>query len=337
MVYAPILIATLCRHEHFVKCIESLKKNTWACHTDVYIAVDYPSKPSHMDGYLKICEYLAGEFPEFASFNVIKRSENYGGGRNMRELRNFVTQKHDRFIRTDDDIEFSPNFLEYMDKCLEYYENDENVIAVSGYSYPVNWQVSEGSTIFLEDFVVPMWGTGFWVNKFEKITSDLSKEKVLVNKFPKLKQVKKKMIDACYLDYVNDYLTLDQEWLTSFSDISMRIYCAIEGRMIVSPVISKSRNLGFDGSGLYCQAIDPTINGNDANTYNYSKQLIDENLSFDIYTDTNLAVDANRALLNSFDKRPAKALKKTSTKLAIYKLLGRKTYFKLLDKTKKHK
>ena len=44
MIYAPVLIPTLCRADHFIRCLESLKKNTWAKYTEVYVAVDYPAK-----------------------------------------------------------------------------------------------------------------------------------------------------------------------------------------------------------------------------------------------------------------------------------------------------
>lgn len=62
-------------------------------YTDVYVALDYPSKETHWEGYNKIREYLKGEFPEFASFNVIAREANYGSARNMRELRNDILKK----------------------------------------------------------------------------------------------------------------------------------------------------------------------------------------------------------------------------------------------------
>ena len=54
MIYAPVLIPTLCRDEHFIRCIESLKRNAWAKYTDIYIALDFPCKESHWDGYNKI-------------------------------------------------------------------------------------------------------------------------------------------------------------------------------------------------------------------------------------------------------------------------------------------
>lgn len=103
MIYAPVLIPTLCRSDHFIRCLESLKKNTWAKYTEVYIAVDYPAKESHWDGYKRIVEYLSCDCTEFANLHVIKRPYNYGGAANMVALRDYVLKKHDRFIRTEDD------------------------------------------------------------------------------------------------------------------------------------------------------------------------------------------------------------------------------------------
>ena len=65
MKYAPVIIPTLCRYEKFVQCMESLRKNSWAKYTEIYVAVDYPSKESHWEGYNRICEYLNQDFPEF--------------------------------------------------------------------------------------------------------------------------------------------------------------------------------------------------------------------------------------------------------------------------------
>ncbi len=37
----PIIIPTLCRYEHFVRCIESLKENKYAQYTDIYWHCEY--------------------------------------------------------------------------------------------------------------------------------------------------------------------------------------------------------------------------------------------------------------------------------------------------------
>ena len=166
---APVIIPTLCRADHFIRLVESLKKNTLAPLTDVIVGLDYPLKEEHYHGYYLISKYLEGDFAVFKSFVLFKRDRNYGSEQNLQCLMDYVTSKYDRFIKTDDDAEFSPNFLEYMNKCLDEYEHDEDVIAVTGYSYPLKWKTSEQANVFKESFICPMWGTGFWTKKYRKM------------------------------------------------------------------------------------------------------------------------------------------------------------------------
>ena len=93
--YAPIYIVTLCRDRHFIREMESLKKNGWAKYTDVYIALDYPIKESHWDGYRKICDYLDhGDFSAFANFFVIRREKNIGSLANIETMRDELMEKY---------------------------------------------------------------------------------------------------------------------------------------------------------------------------------------------------------------------------------------------------
>ena len=102
--FAPVSIPTLCRFEHFKRCIESLSRCTWAEYTDVYVALDYPAKESHWEGYKKIKAYLdtCGNMT-FKSLNVVIREKNYGIGSqgNMATLNKGIRQKYDRYIITD--------------------------------------------------------------------------------------------------------------------------------------------------------------------------------------------------------------------------------------------
>lgn len=255
MIYAPVLIPTLCRSDHFIRCLESLKKNTWAKYTEVYIAVDYPAKESHWDGYKRIVEYLSCDCTEFANLHVIKRPYNYGGAANMVALRDYVLKKHDRFIRTDDDCEFSVDFLEYMDCCLEKYEDDDNVIGVTGYSYPVDWNISNNYNAFKNNYVFPMWGTGFWRKKFYTVYEDIVKgcipEYVSKNRIRK-----REMTVARYLDSLDGTFNYGKRNLVvQFSDVACGCYMQLFNKYIISPTLSKVRNHGFDGSGIYCDNI----------------------------------------------------------------------------------
>ena len=302
---APILIPTLCRDTHFIRLIESLKLNTWAKYTDVFIGLDYPPSEKYMEGYRRICEYLKGDFCQFKSFNVIRRHRNYGSRENMVDLRALVFKTYDRFIRTDDDAEFSPNFLEYMNKCLDEYEDDPSVIAVTGYSYPIEWNVSKNATIFKENFICPMWGTGFWRDKYVQMSSYIEDGCLGYNidQIPKA-NLYKFMSDRSKLEYVNLCLSPDfKDSLASrVTDISVRMYTALYNKYVIVPVLSKVRNWGFDGTGEYCgKTILRKSSKKTAYNYDYITQEIDKSSFFEIIKDYNYANNQNLKLMNQFD------------------------------------
>lgn len=333
MKYAPILIPTLCRDQHFVRLIESLKKNTWAKYTDVYIGLDYPPAPKYEEGYKKICQYLEGDFSDFASFNVIRHSQNVGSLANMESLRAVTLTKYDRYIRTDDDAEFAPNFIEYMDKCLMQYEEDDNVIAVTGYSYPIDWQVSKGASVLKENFICPMWGTGFWRDSYLKIKKEIEngclKESVpwvLKN------NLTKGMLTTCQCEYVDLCLSpiFEKTLAARMTDVATRMYMSIYDKYVIVPIVSKVRNWGFDGSGEYCPKMQTTEKKINARNYNYAEQLLDESYTFDLLPDSLQLTDKNRALLNVFEDVPFKKCLRVNLKIVLCHLLGVKNYKKIL-------
>ena len=54
----------------------------------------------------------------------------------------------------------------------------------------------------------------------------------------------------------------------------------VKGQGTGTPIVSKVRNLGFDGTGAFCQKIENSQFGDTARTYDYSKQKIDKSRSF---------------------------------------------------------
>lgn len=304
MKYAPILIPTLCRSEHFIRLIESLKKNTWAKYTDVYIALDYPLKEEHWNGYKKIKKYLNGTFPEFANFYVIERTENFGPFENSRDLTDRVLQKYDRYIHTDDDCEFSPVFLEYMDKALDQYEDDDSVVGVTGYSYPVKWSIAKECNAFKNQAIFPMWGTGFWRDKFIRMQNEICSGYIRKS-YISGKVKKSTMTDARYMDAVSGAFNYDTENLiTLMSDVACGCYIQLADKYIITPRLSLVRNWGFDGTGVYCQDTSNLDTGIDnATNYNYTFQNIDTSVTFDLTVDENADVDENKRILNRLDRR----------------------------------
>lgn len=328
---APIIIPTMCRDTHFIRLIESLKRNTWAKYTDVFVGLDYPPSEKYKEGYNNICHYLKADFNEFKSFNVIRRIENYGSSRNLKELRDMVLLNYDRFIRTDDDAEFSPNFLEYMNKCLEKYKDDADIIAVTGYSYPIKWETSKGATILKENFSCPMWGTGFWRDKYKKIYKYIFQEKSLGRDADYIIRSGSinKMLNVAKYEFVNLCLSPEFEntLAAKMSDIAVRMYSATQNKFIIVPTTSKVRNWGFDGSGEYCkETIIEQGKKTTAKNFVYHQQTIDKLTTFDLIEDTLNANDNNKDIMNAFDILPVTARIKMILKKSLYLIIGKNKY-----------
>lgn len=312
MNYAPIIIPTLSRDKHFIRLMESLRKNSWAKYTDVYVALDYPPSEKYKEGYTRIVEYLSNPFPEFANLYVVKRSHNYGAALNSRDIREYVLTRYDRFIRTDDDAEFSPNFLEYMNKCLDYYENNPNVIAVTGYSYPIRWKVENGANVTTENFSCPMWGTGFWKSKLKDVDCFITSGGLAFKDRRMLLRPFSKMTKRCQWEYMSFCMTQDisTTLASKLTDVSMRMYTAIQDKYVVVPTVSKVRNWGFDGSGLYCPDNSAAQDRTTALDFPYERQEIDQDEHFALRPEPNFPskyVKANRRKMNVFDSIPIKA------------------------------
>lgn len=331
---APIIVTTLNRHSHFIRMMESLRFNTWAKFTDVYIGLDFPPSEEYKEGYNIINNYLDQSFPEFKSVTIFRRDYNYGCSRNMRELRNLVLTKYDKFIRTDDDAEFSPNFLEYMNKCLMEYENDDRVIAVTGYTYPIRWKHNERSTCFLQNFSCPMWGTGFWKRSFLEIENFIDNKELLLRRNEVIRGGKiKKMLSVASFEYMNLCMpkTYEGSLASMISDVSVRMYMAIENKYVVSPIQSKVRNHGFDGSGVYCPQIIKKRRKVTSLNYNYELQPLDVSLCFSVVADDMGYLPLNRGLLNNFDALPLKYKLRTWMKIFLFRFLGESRYMKFIS------
>ena len=248
--YAPVLILTLCRYEHFKNCLDSLNKNTGAEYTDVFVALDYPAQPEHQIGYYKISEYLEKTPFRFKSLNVIKREINYGVDRNFEDLKEYVFKRgYDRFIVSEDDNFFSSCFLQYINSGLEATKDMDNVLAVCGYTYPTNFDDMPGKAIAEKSFF-SAWGYGIFFDKYFELKKNVSKEyfEKLKDNHEKVNKLKTEF-KMNYSYYVGSLWKRD----FAFDDIRISIYMNCEGLYIVMPKLSMVRNEGWDGSGIHCK------------------------------------------------------------------------------------
>ena len=328
-----IVLPTLCRDKHLKKCLDSLMKNPWAKYVDLYVALDYPAKDSHWPGYRRILMLMERDYSMFRSFHLIKRTTNYGADRNMDSLYEEVIKDYEQFIYLEDDTEFSENYLEYMLKALDYFRDDPEVMSVTGYSYPVKLKTDNNCNIITQNAICNTWGVGFWKDKYEILSKEIEKDLCLIRDFSyNLSHYKFSRYRRS--DYINCVAGVDPDdkdvyrlcpMFTSLTDIAMGVYMQVNGKYQAMPTVSKVRNNGFDGTGVFCQKIKPARFGRVvSDTYDYSRQPIDQRKRFALRYDGGKSRRNSFRTLDRFVKPGAYMIIKANIKLMAYWILGKR-------------
>ncbi len=268
MIYAPIVIPTCNRIHHLKRCIGSLSRNPWAQYTDLYISIDFPPSPYeyYEKGYKKIKVWLQSGIEGFKNIYIYEQSKNLGPRKNIDYLINTVTQKYDRCIITEDDNEFSENFIEYMDKGLEMFEHSPDIYAICASNETTYENIKYSA--YRAQFFQP-WGIGIWKNKYKDFLA--TKEEIILNPtHRRFSQIFKLYLDRIWLfrNYINDIIcnTRSLYWKSenelSTIDAIVQLYIYFKNMYCIFPVECKARTWGNDGSGFTMKkdgSIDPEL------------------------------------------------------------------------------
>lgn len=279
IIYAPVVIPTLNRFEHFKRCIESLEKCTGAEHTEVFVGLDYPPSDRYRKGWEQIGEYLSFKEKQngFKKLHIIRRNHNYGVGKrgsNMEMLINDISKVFDCYILTEDDNEFSPCFLQYMNKALEKFYDDDRIFLVCGYNYKMTFPEMYRNSYYISKHGCP-WGTGEWFHKrkdyqelydldvLKKILKDDTTYHTLMKRSPHV-------IHSIISQLKNGVL---------WGDAIKGLYVALKDKYCIMPRVSMVRNWGNDGTGEHSKRMN-----NEQNDF-YTTQPISNELYFEFTDD----------------------------------------------------
>lgn len=259
MIYAPVVIPTLNRYEHLKQCLESLSRCTWADKTEVYVALDYPPADKwdkYAPGWEKNRDWLrsVGDMG-FKKLHLIERTENYGVWTsklsNAAALEQEVAKEHKYYIFTEDDNVFSPCFLEYMDKGIEKFKDDESVMALCGYSYPFPIKCDENS-FYRHSVDFSGWGCLMFKEHYPQLVNykDMRKFFSLRTCWNMYRKYGARRL-ALYLrlcDKSADDITL--------IDNNISILGSLLEKDFIMPTESLVRNIGADGTGINWGTVD---------------------------------------------------------------------------------
>lgn len=309
--YAPIIIPTLNRYQHFIQCFESLEQCVDADKTEIIIGLDYPPAEKYIDGWERISSFLTKkeEHNNFKKLTVIRHEKNCGTNgpdSNYFQLIRHVMARYDRYILIEDDNVMSRNFLQYINQGLEKYKDDPNCVAICGYNYYGVNIPEYGYNIYIsKEFSA--WGAGYWSHKIDNCKFfyelDFAKSLISWKNIIKIYKHEPRLLNTIMLNIASGKV---------FGD-TMRVgYQYTSDCYSVFPTISKVRNIGFDNSGT-------TIFKEDDN---YNKQFIDDEETFTMDNIEAKVLPETQKEIDRFFKRSFAMNALIFVRMIIYKLTG---------------
>lgn len=291
MNYAPVIIPTLNRYEHLKQCLESLERCSGAENTEVYIGLDFPPSEKYVEGWKKVDAYLCEKEQKnnFQKLVVFRWETNCGilsADSNAARLRDYVVAFSDTYIYSEDDNVFSPSFLEYINKGLELYKDDDSVFAIVGYAHPYHFKHGDNNH-YRHNTDMSAWGYGIWERKSIKMTEYVNwgrfkKDFTIRNMLKFRHHGWLRLFDFIHYAYHKGYIVI--------TDGVISAYMILQDKYVITPTISKVRNIGWDESG---NSFKRGMNGFEKIAQRHNSQTIDDAEHFDYVGDDTTYLDYN--------------------------------------------
>lgn len=262
MMYAPLVLFAYKRVDKLEECLEALQSNTGVENHILYVFCDGPKKEEDIFKVKEVRDYLH-EFKNkkvFKEVCIIESDINKGLAKSIISGVSDVISNYGKVIVLEDDIITTSDFLEYMNSALEYYEKLEQYGSISAFTLPI-----KGLTKYEKDIYVTRkgecWGWGTWKDRWEKVDWSVSDFQEFITN----RSIQKEFSQIQY--GIDKMLIAQMEGKIDSWAVRWCYHLFKNELLTVYPKVSKTKNIGFDGSGTHC--------GEEMDTYS---MLLDENI-----------------------------------------------------------
>lgn len=246
MPLAPIVLFVYNRPWHTQQTVEALQRCELAAESDLYIFAD-GAKPDanaeQLDRIRETREYVHS-ISGFKEVYVEEAETNKGLANSVINGVTKVVNKYGKVIVLEDDIVTSRGFLRYMNNALDTYEEETQVMHISGYMYPLKKNTLP-TTFFYP--AASCWGWATWKRAWSHFNPDAS---FLYD------QIKKQdLLDVLNVNSIHGFekqLKDNAEGRLKTWFIKWNASVILERGYSLYPKYSLVKNIGFDGSGEHC-------------------------------------------------------------------------------------
>lgn len=240
---APIILFVYQRPDHTQKTIEALQKNTLAPSSELYIYSDAAKSRKEEPGVAKTRAYIK-TVKGFKKINIIEREHHCGLANSLIPGITEVITEKGKAIILEDDLVSSPNMLQFMNDCLNFYEKNRNIFAISAYNFPINIPTDYREDVYLS-YRALSWGWATWRDRWEKADWEIKD----FNNFSKDKEAQKLFNRGGH-----DLTRMLTRQMNGEIDSWAIRWCYTlfkQSAYSIIPVNSKIINIGADSSGTH--------------------------------------------------------------------------------------
>jgi hypothetical protein len=245
MNYAPIALFVYNRPWHTRQTVEALLANAEAAQSALYVFSDAPRNAAASRAVAEVRSYIHS-IAGFKSVTIIERKTNLGLARSIIDGVTQLCDEYGRVIVLEDDLVTSPHFLSYMNDALALYENEDRVMQIAGYMFPVELDLKEDA-LFLP--FTSSWGWATWERAWRHFDAEGTGHQRLVDD--------QNLRRAFDLNGNYGYSRMLESQLRGETDSwAIRWYLSVflMNGLTLYPKKTLVGNLGFDGSGVNCVA-----------------------------------------------------------------------------------
>jgi len=242
---APVALFVYNRPEHTRKTVESLQANHLAHQTDLFIFADGAKNGAGGAAIAEVRTFLR-TIDGFKSVTITERERNWGLSRSIVDGVTQLCGQYGRAVVVEDDISTAPDFLTFLNFALDQYEDRPKVFTIGGFNLPISIPRHYPHDAFFSHRFM-CWGWGTWRNRWELADWSVKDYPQFAASRERQKRFDRGGNDCSYLLSRHVSGRIDS-WDSVFNYTHFQ-----HDAVALLPVISKTYNIGLDGSGTHCR------------------------------------------------------------------------------------
>lgn len=243
---APVVVFAYNRPVHLQRTLDALAVCRLAGKTEVYAFADGPRNEAAVAKVAEVRAVLTREAEQtrFAGFHVDAATANRGLANSIIRGVGSVIERHGRAIVLEDDLLVAPDFLEFINDCLEYYAEDPSVGAVTGFCPLQEMPASHQGDVFMA-MRNSSQGWATWARVWKDVDWSAKGMERMEHEWSLRRDFNREGNDR--------YDRLRRQLAGRIDSWSIRFGLSLylRGLGTVYPAVNRIANIGYDGSGIH--------------------------------------------------------------------------------------